>query len=219
MPAKKARRSPDPAGAAPPIEIARIRLDAEGYDSNGAYYGTGQPVFLVTWPDGASQAIRAPSVTAARQKAEAALAGRDKAADPLRQVEPASPVLAPRRPRGRSFSLVWRDWKLAIRQSFPDYAGEGRTHLEITVKSPAGAPIPITDTGYRSHFVATDELAAAGGAVAFVAAWLDREAGTKAWSQTEFQWRQLSFELVVPEPKTQRSEAKPVPAARRKRQP
>lgn len=218
MPAKKARRSPDPAGAAPLIEIARIRLDAEGYDSNGAYYGTGQPVFLVTWPDGATQALRAPSVTAARQKAEAALAGRDKAASTRHRAE-ASAAGTRRRPRGRSYSLVWRDWKLAIRQSFPDYAGEGRTHLEITVKAPAGAPIPITDTGYRSHFVATDELAAAGGAVAFVTAWLDQEAATKAWAKTESQWRQLSFELVMPEPKAQRSAAKPTPAARRRRQP
>ena len=221
MPATKARRSPKRRRAGPLIDVEPIRLDADGYDSNGAYYGTGQPVFLVTWPNGASQAIRARSITAARDKARAMLATRDEAADPRRQIEPAAqPASAtPRRPRARTYSLVWRDWTLAVRQSFPSYAGADRTHLEITVKSPTGAPIPITDTGYRSHFIANDELAAAGGAVAFVTTWLDQEARTKAWAKTEREWRQFSFELVMPEPKAQRSEAKPVPAARRRRQP
>lgn len=217
MPATKARRPSDPAGAAPRLDIARIRLDADGYDSNGAWYGTGQPVFLVTWPDGASQAIRAPSITAAREKAKAALAAKAKAADtgprPAPAEQPARAV--PRRPRSRSFNLVWRDWKLAIRQSFPSYVGEGRTHLEITVKSPAGAPIPITDTGYRSHFIATDELAAAGGAAAFVAAWLDREARSKAWAKIETKWRQLELELLPPQPKPVPPRRSATPRARR----
>lgn len=52
------------------------------------------------------------------------------------------------------------------------------------------APIPITETGYLSHFIATVELVNAGGAVTFVTAWLDREASSKAWRKREFARRQ-----------------------------
>ena len=217
MPTGKARRSPDTtAGAAPSIDIVPIRLDADGYDENGAYYGTGQPVFLVTWPDGASQAIRAASLKAARKQAQAALDADKEAGKTRNQPDlPRQPAAVPtRRPRTRTYSLAWREWKLEVRQSFPSYAGKGRTHLEVRVKSPARAPIPITITGYCSHFIATDELAAAGGAVAFVTSWLDRDAKTKAWAKMEATWRQLELELVVPHSTPQ--PAAPQPVARRR---
>ncbi|MEZ5844052.1 MAG: hypothetical protein R3D27_10025 [Hyphomicrobiaceae bacterium] len=62
--------------------------------------------------------------------------------------------------------------------------------IEITVATPKGAPLPITSTGYRSHFLDEQELNAAGGPAGFVIAWLDREARGKAWALTEFKWRQ-----------------------------
>jgi len=68
------------------------------------------------------------------------------------------------------------------------------------VLAPRGAPLPITTTGYRSHFLPAEELATEGGPVAFVTAWLDREANSKAWEKTEFAWRQLSLDLTAPVP-------------------
>ena len=55
---------------------------------------------------------------------------------------------------------------------------------------PKRAPIPITETGYRSHFIDTLDLINAGGAVTFVTAWLDREAKSKDWQNREFKLRQ-----------------------------
>lgn len=85
--------------------------------------------------------------------------------------------------------LVWRHATLRIRHT-PDYLSKGWSHIELSVTSPKGAPLPITTTGYLSHFLDADHLAAAGGPVAFFVAWLDREAASKAWAKTEFAWRQ-----------------------------
>ncbi len=77
-----------------------------------------------------------------------------------------------------------------------DYLVEGNDHLEVRVEAPRGASLPITETGYLSHFIDARELAAAGGARRFVLAWLDREAAAKPWRAKElartqgdlFQW-------------------------------
>jgi hypothetical protein len=39
-------------------------------------------------------------------------------------------------------------------------------------------PLPITETGYRSHFTAPETAAPFGGPVAYVIAWLDEESET-----------------------------------------
>ena len=51
--------------------------------------------------------------------------------------------------------------------------GAGYDHLEIRTIEPKRAKLPISETGYRSHFLPGFELAEQGGAVAFVTAWLD----------------------------------------------
>jgi hypothetical protein len=55
-------------------------------------------------------------------------------------------------------------------------------HLEIRSVAPEGAPLPITSTGYRSHFHAIGTVEAHGGdVVAQVTAWLDEEATKPKW--------------------------------------
>ncbi|MBS0473096.1 MAG: hypothetical protein JSR60_18645 [Proteobacteria bacterium] len=50
----------------------------------------------------------------------------------------------------------------------------GLTHLSIHVLEPSTLKLPITETGYRSHFLSeAEEL---GGPLAYVRAWLDAEA-------------------------------------------
>ena len=58
---------------------------------------------------------------------------------------------------------------------------------------PKRAAIPITETGYRSHFIDTLELINQGGVVTFVTAWLDREAKSKDWQNRELASRQLDL--------------------------
>lgn len=55
------------------------------------------------------------------------------------------------------------------------------------------AALPITETGYRSHFLAPQEVERAGGPVAFVVAWLNEAARNKGWKETEEKVRQLNL--------------------------
>jgi hypothetical protein len=64
-------------------------------------------------------------------------------------------------------------------------------HLEIRAVSPEQTPLPVTDTGYRSHFLPRGIVENAGGAVAYAKAWLDDAAKSPAWKKREQQSRQL----------------------------
>ena len=125
-----------------------------------------------------------------------------RAAQPARRTRPT-----------KRHRMSWREWTLEVRHT-PDYLSAGTDHLEIIVKAPKDAPIPITTTGYRSHFLPPGLIVAAGGPVAFVTRWLDSEATSKAWAKTETKWRQLCFDLVMPkllpERREPRAAARPV---------
>jgi cytolysin (calcineurin-like family phosphatase) len=55
-------------------------------------------------------------------------------------------------------------------------------HLAIRSVNPDRAPLPITSTGYFSHFMQPDTVEAHGGdVVAQVTAWLDEEATKPEW--------------------------------------
>ena len=57
-------------------------------------------------------------------------------------------------------------------------------HLEIESIRPERAPLPITETGYRSHFHPPGTIEARGGdVVAQVIAWLDDEAMSPVWRE------------------------------------
>lgn len=55
-------------------------------------------------------------------------------------------------------------------------------HLEIRSTKPEGVPLPITSTGYLSHFHEPGTVESLGGdVVAQVIAWLDEEAANPDW--------------------------------------
>lgn len=67
-------------------------------------------------------------------------------------------------------------------------------HLEIYSVAPGGAPLPITETGYKSHYHPAGSIAAQGGdVVAVLIAWLDAEAAKTGWKQHEAAACQLSL--------------------------
>ncbi len=53
-------------------------------------------------------------------------------------------------------------------------------HIEL--RAADKTPLPVTGTGYRSNFLARGHVAAHGGAVEFVTAWLDHEAARLNWT-------------------------------------
>jgi hypothetical protein len=82
--------------------------------------------------------------------------------------------------KSKTYSLTWSGRMLAIRHT-RDYLVRGQDHIEVFVRKPVKAMLPITETGYRSYFIDGEELATHGGPVLFVQAWLEREAATKEW--------------------------------------
>ncbi len=66
-------------------------------------------------------------------------------------------------------------------------------HLQIETLDPQRAPLPITETGYRSHFIPKDTIEAAAGPVAYVETWLDNAASRKGWSEQEAAIRQYAL--------------------------
>lgn len=94
--------------------------------------------------------------------------------------------------KSKTYSLTWYGRLLAIRHTH-DYLVRGQDHIEVTARKPAKAILPITETGYRSHFIDADELAASGGPVLFVQAWLEREAAKKEWREKLAKLAQLEL--------------------------
>ena len=62
--------------------------------------------------------------------------------------------------------------------------------MQLHVIAARDTPCPITTTGYLAHQIGAEELADAGGAVAFFTTWMNREAATKRYQLMEFRWRQ-----------------------------
>ena len=64
-------------------------------------------------------------------------------------------------------------------------------HLEIESIQPPRAPLPISETGYRSHFHPCGTIEANGGdVVAQVVAWLNEEAAKREWRASAAKSRQ-----------------------------
>lgn len=89
--------------------------------------------------------------------------------------------------------LEWRGILIHVRYN-PDYTGSDViAHLEIETEEPVHAPLPMTETGYRSHFHPRGTVEEAGGPSAFVLAWLEHEAGRKGWADVEAAARQYTL--------------------------
>jgi len=202
--------------------VTRIKIDRQGYDDNGAYYGAGQPVFLVTWPDGGSQALRAPSLAAARDKAAAMLAAGEATKAEVARTRAALAARAEetdrrRRERTRRYATSWvnpndgSSIRIEIRHT-KNYLADGTDHIEIESIAPPRTPLPITDSGYLSHFIDWRALKEAGGPVAFVTGWLAREQQSKSWRRRDlarrqgdlFQWADAQAETTAKPAKSMR---------------
>ena len=87
--------------------------------------------------------------------------------------------------RGVNLEITFERHWLGIERHIAD------AHLTVTARG--RQPLPITETGYRSHFLAADEIDSAGGPVAYIAIWLDTMARSQEWIAYEQASRQLSL--------------------------
>jgi hypothetical protein len=86
--------------------------------------------------------------------------------------------------------ITWRGMAITIRHAtgWPIAAYD---HIQVISEN--NQPLPITETGYRSHFIPSSLVAEHGNAIAFVTAWLDHVAKTDEWQQSEEHARQLTL--------------------------
>ena len=80
----------------------------------------------------------------------------------------------------QKYRFVWEG--IEIEATYNPHKWGVIAHLEIHSIAPENAPLPITGTGYRSHFHECGTVESLGGdVVAQVRAWLDEEAAKPEW--------------------------------------
>lgn len=80
----------------------------------------------------------------------------------------------------QTYSFTWDG--ITIEAAYTPLKWGVIAHLSIRSVAPKAAPLPITQTGYLSHFHRPGTVEALGGdVVAQVTAWLDEEAKRPAW--------------------------------------
>ena len=89
--------------------------------------------------------------------------------------------------------LEWQGITLSVECERNYATMTGLTHLSIHVLEPSTSKLPITETGYRSHFLSEAEVAELGGPLGFVRAWLDAEAATPDWQAQQQAARQMTL--------------------------
>tara|TARA_R110000787_G_scaffold16622_17_gene50519 strand:- start:13148 stop:13456 length:309 start_codon:yes stop_codon:yes gene_type:complete len=88
------------------------------------------------------------------------------------------------------YNRKWRGIDLTITHKRNWCCGE-LDHIEL--RSAGNAPLPVTETGYKSHFLHPDCLTDYSDAASYVMAWLDHAANCKTWTRKEGATRQLSL--------------------------
>jgi hypothetical protein len=94
-----------------------------------------------------------------------------------------------------SHRIDWRGIRIKITYERNWLAIEGYNpcHLTLTSEVPARCPLPLTETGYLSHFTDPALIDAAGGPVVYVVAELEAAATSPQWRAQEQDTRQLAL--------------------------
>lgn len=94
-----------------------------------------------------------------------------------------------------TYEITWQNRKIKIHytpDAVPTYRkiyGTAMCHVGIECDE----PLPITSTGYRSHYIQADALEHYGGAVQMVTDWLVEESEKDDWKKFEISRLQLSL--------------------------
>lgn len=97
------------------------------------------------------------------------------------------------------YTLIWNGIHIHVihtanvSAAYHEIYGYCLSRLEVEAISPARASLPITKTGYLSHYIRTDSIDHYDGPVAYVRLWLDSEAQNPAWLALRDTTAQLSL--------------------------
>jgi hypothetical protein len=93
-------------------------------------------------------------------------------------------------------SLIWEAITIEVtyEAEWLRSAGAYQTaHLQVRSIDPDRAPLPFTETGYRSRFLPRQEVEELGGAEAYVRAWLEEAATSPEWRAERAAGQQLTL--------------------------
>jgi len=98
------------------------------------------------------------------------------------------------------FKNTWQGVDIEITCDVPNYISSYRKiygyemhHIEVRSISPENAPLPITETGYRSIFITEPELSANGGVLKYMTNYIEQEAKSKKWIAQQEKSRQFTL--------------------------
>jgi hypothetical protein len=85
-----------------------------------------------------------------------------------------------------TYPAIWQGIPLEVRYApmWSPFSFDGHKLVHLEVQSQGRVPLPITGTGYRSHFMHVQPKNDITDPVAFVLAWLDAEAKAESWKAT-----------------------------------
>ena len=95
--------------------------------------------------------------------------------------------------------LKWRSYVIQVdftksySRAFEEVYGYPMSHIEIRTIEPDLAPLPVSDTGYRSIFITLPEIENLGGVKAMIKDYLDDAARNKLWKAQEEKARQYDL--------------------------
>jgi hypothetical protein len=87
--------------------------------------------------------------------------------------------------------LIWNGIKIMVIHTPHYYKHAEIDHIELHAED--RQKLPVTETGYRSHFLHESQIEPYGSALAFVQAWLDHEAMKPEWRAYIENARQLTL--------------------------
>ena len=85
-------------------------------------------------------------------------------------------------------SILWDDIAVSISHT-PNWLNSEFHHIELR----ADEKLPVTETGYRSHFIHRDDFTRFENVTAFVEQWLEEAAKSPGWIRHKVESRQLSL--------------------------
>ncbi len=91
----------------------------------------------------------------------------------------------------KNYEIEWEGIKISINHTHKRWGVI--EHLEIRSIDPENAVLPITDTGYKSHFMVDERLNQYASPVDYVREWLEFEATKPAWKSSQENSRQYSL--------------------------
>ena len=84
-------------------------------------------------------------------------------------------------------------YKPELYESYTETYGYPLAHLEVRSIQPEEAPMPISHTGYRSHFFNPTKVEEFDNPVSYILQWLDDAAKSTEWIELQESLNQLSL--------------------------